>query len=750
MIYEYIGHLGTILSAPDEAIRDTLAHVLFSGDDMAEWRPKDLKSEREWKGIPVTTQRTEEGVEVSGNFEDMRRMDVLGVDDVRLWAPFGSLGWKDGRLPLDVSTYSIVEVTYRCTSDNARPALTWLYPGGHTVAMLPPTRRWRTVARQVPHFGCPEQIDELIIRLFSTTRTIESVEIQEIRFRERSPAECEAIEQKEAHLTEEAKPESYPALDDFLPVGVVMDAQAVRRLAELLGVSLAEYWELAFQDIVVHHHNTVLLEHVDQLTEPEWARLLAFADSFGLKIVAHHDFPIEDDEEALRETFEARLGPYADSKAILAWNLRGNPRETDVDDLVRAKALAHDVDPNHPTVALTQDLSAFSLLAPLFPAVSLNYFPSHSPWEMSALLRTHLPLAAGQQLWVTAPAFTYSTGAPEWSSCPEMRLMANLAFACGARGWFSYAYHNAPIWVSGTCQRTLTGPFLNFSDLWLELGRRMERVHALAPLLLQASPARIPSRWYVTSQVSADFSQIPEGLMPTSSFRLRGPDYNLFFVVSNDVRGMSELNIDIPKSVMGGQEIYVLSDFVQERKWRPMDLERHVEMFPGQSQVVLLAAPDVCARTRDVIAQRLMEDDRRQIRFNMDLARAYDLDIGAIEKAVARVGSGHSLKDLGVIDRARDRLVDVIYASPAVCQSRSELIKAAAAICACDGALCRLVNRGKSDLAKELGLNVVPLAREATHLRLELRQGKGLAILSLCENLVERAVRLLAEIRAEA
>lgn len=750
MVYEYTGHLSTILSAPDESVRDTLAHVSFSADDMAEWRPKDLKSEREWKGIPVTTRRTEEGIEVSGNFEDMRRMDVLGVDDVRLWAPFSSLGWKDGRLPLDASAYPIVEVTYRCTSGNARPALTWLYPGGHAVAMLPPTRRWRTVVRLVPHFGCPGQIDELIIRLYSTTRTIESVEIQEIRFRKPSPAESQAIEQREARLTNEAKPESYPVLDEFLPIGVVMDAQAVRRLAEMLGVSLAEYWELAFQDIVVHHHNTVLLEHIDQLTAPEWTQLLSFADSFGLKIVAHYDFPIEDDEEALRETFESRIGPYADSEAILAWSLRGDPRETDVDNLVRAKALVHEVDPNHPAVALTQDLSAFGLLASVFPAVGLNYFPSHSPWEMSGLIRTHLPLAAGQQLWVTAPAFTYSTGAPEWSSCPEMRLMANLAFACGARGWFSYAYHNAPIWVSGTCQRTLTGPFLNFSDLWLELGRRTERFHALAPLLLQASPARIPGQWYVTSEVSADFSQIPEGLMPTSSFRLRGPDYNLFFVVSNDVRGMSELNINIPASVLGGQEIYVLSDFVQDREWAPMDLERHVEMFPGQSQVVLLAAPEVCARIRDMIARRLIGDDRRQMRFNMDLARAYDLDTRVIEEMVTGIGSGHSLEDLDVMDRARDDLVDLIYASPAICQSRSEVIKAASAICACDGALCRMVNRGNADLAKELGLKVMPLAREATHLRLELRRGKGEVRLPLCEDLVQRSLRLLAEIRAEA
>jgi len=212
---------------------------------------------------------------------------------------------------------------------------------------------------------------------------------------------------------------------------------------------------------------------------------------------------------------------------------------------------------------------------------------------------------------------------------------------------------------------------------------------------------------------------------------------------------MSKLNIDVPEDALGGQQIYVLSDFVQHRKWAPMDLEQHVEMFPGQSQVVLLATPDVCARARDVIAQRLIEDDRRQIRFNMNLARAYDLDTRAIEEMVEGIGSGHSLEDLRAMDRAGDELVDLIYASPAIAESRGAVIRAASAICACDGALCRMVNRGKVDLAKELGLRVVPLAREATHLRLEIRQGRGEKTLPICEDLVERSLKLLAEIRAE-
>ncbi|MBN2310860.1 MAG: hypothetical protein JXR94_17935 [Candidatus Hydrogenedentes bacterium] len=748
MVCEYSGFLSTVLPGPEAPTPDDVAQVVITPDDLARWALKDQDSEREWQKIPVHRARTDSGIELTGKFEDIRRMDILGVDDPRFWVPLSSLGCESGPFPVKLKDYPILEITYRCTSENARPALAWIYQGGASVAWLPPSRQWRTVARRVPHGGFPRRLDQLTVRLYATTRTTESIEIRQIRFREMSPAESAAYEGALTLLEAEGPPRRYPVLDEFLPLGVVMDAQAARRLAEMMGVSLAEYWELAFEDLVIHHNNCVALDNIEQLTAPEWTELLSLADRYKLKIVGSHGFPLEDDPERMRAAIELRIKPYAESTSVLAWSLLKGPGEEHAQRLATARALVEEVDTNHPTAVVSDRPTGFPLLACNSPVAGLAYQASHRPWGLGQAVRSHVRLAKGQQFWVIAPTFTYATGMPEWSTCPELRLMANLAFANGARGWFSYAYHNDPVWVSGSCQRTLTGPFLNFSDLWLELDRRMERVGALAPLLLAAEPARLPKKWYVTSDISADMTQIPEGLAPTTSYRLQGADFQLFFVVSNDIRGMSSLNISIPRQALRGQEIFVLSDFVQDRLWRPMNLERHLEMFPGQSHVVLVAEPALCARWRDIIAERLVDDDRGRLDFNLDLAHTYGLDVGPVENLIESVGNGDPLKDLETMDRARDLLVDLIYESEDICRSRSAVIRAASAVCACDGALCRLVNRGRADQARELGTRVIPMAREITKLRLEIRQGRGASVSAHCEDLVDRVLALLGDIRA--
>jgi hypothetical protein len=297
--------------------------------------------------------------------------------------------------------------------------------------------------------------------------------------------------------------------------------------------------------------------------------------------------------------------------------------------MLDAKKMVEDIDPNHPVVVITKNVSAYPLYAPYFPVTGITHFRSHVSWEVGEVVRTHEPLARGQQFWLMGPSFIYATGTPEWSTCPELRLMTNVAFLNGARGWFSYAYHNDPIWMTGSIQRSLTGPFLMFSDLWLELDRRMERFNAIAPLLLQAQPAPIPKEWYVESRSSDEFAQVPAGQTPTSSFRLRGEHFNLFCVASNDVRGMCSLNISIPDATLRpGYEMIDLTDFVQNRVWSPMNLKRHIEMFPGQAQIVLMAERKVCNQWRDILAQRLVEDDRTQLSFNLALAQTYGLYTG--------------------------------------------------------------------------------------------------------------------------
>lgn len=749
MLYDYTGYLKTVLDAPNAAIRDSLDHIEFSADDLVHWSTKDLETDKEWKRIPVTRARTSEGVKLSGRFEEVRRMDSIPRDDPSFWVALSSLDWRDPRFPIDVQKYSVAEITYRCTSDNSYPYWAWKYPGGIYLDALPRTRQWRTLARRVTHWGVPQHIDALIFRLYSTSRTTESMEIASVRFRVMSQEELEACDRDRARLETAQKVRQYPILDEFMPLGTCLNAETVRRSAELLGISLSEYWWLVIEDLVTHHHNCLLIENCDRMAQEEWREMLHAAENHGVKVVPSFDLPVRDDPQATRETIDSVIKPLADSDTILAWNLRREPPELDFPALLQAKNWVEEIDAKHPVTVLTRHPSGYPLFAPYFSVSGMSHYASHAPWEVGDIVKTHAPLAGGQQFWLIGPTFIYATGTPEWSTSPELRLMINVTFLNGARGWFSYAYHNDPIWISGSFQRTLTGPFLMFSDLWLELDRRMERYNAIAPLLLQARPARLPREWYVESTSSDDFAQVPAGLAPTSSFRLRGPDFNLFCVASNDVRGMSSLNINIPPStLMPGHEMIDLTDFVLNRTWKPMNLNRHIEMFPGQAQIVLMAEHKVCERWRDSLAQRLVEDDRKQLSFNLALAQTYGLNTEPVEELFRRSAEGEPMQNLEAMDKAYDLLVDLIYSAPQIRDTRSRIIEASSAVCACDGALCRLIGKSKSDLAKEWGLKVIPLAREITHLRLELRRGRGGEVLSYAEDVSKRTLALLREIRA--
>jgi hypothetical protein len=749
MLYEYTGYLKTILESPNAAVRDSLDHVIFSADEIARWVTKDFESEKEWKRIPASRARTPEGVKLTGKFEEVRRMDSIPRDDPSFWVPLSSIETKDDRFPIDVQRFPIAEITYRCTSDNAHPSWVWLYPGGHCTDRLPRTRQWRTLARRINHWGMPQRVDALILRLSSTTRTTESFEIESIRFRAMSQEEQDACERDRIDLETKRAVRKYPVLDEFMPLGTCINAETVRRSAERLGISLSEYWWLTMEDLVTHHHNCLLVESVERMADDEWQILLASAHRYGIKLVPSLDLPVREDAQAVRALIDTHIKPYVHSDTVLAWALRNQPPEGDFRGLLQAKDWVEEIDPNHPVAVITRHVTGFPLYAPYFSVSGITHYRSHVSWEVGDVVRAHAPVAGGQQFWVMGPAFIYATGTPEWSTCPELRLMINVAFLNGARGWFSYAYHNDPIWMTGSIQRSLTGPFLMFSDLWLELDRRMERYNAIAPLLLQTHPARLPKEWFVEGKSSDDFALVPKGLPPTSSFRLRGGDFNLLCVASNDVRGMSSLNISIPQETLRpGHEMIDLTDFVQNRTWMPMNLNRHIEMFPGQAQIVLMAERNVCNHWRDVLAQRLVDDDRTQLSFNLALAQTYGLDTGEVEILFQRSVSGDPIQNLEAMDQAYDLLVDLMYSAAPIRETRSRIIEASSAICACDGALCRLMGKARIDLAKEWGLKVVPLAREITHLRLELRRGKGQQVLSYAEDVSKRTLSLLKEIRA--
>jgi hypothetical protein len=59
-----------------------------------------------------------------------------------------------------------------------------------------------------------------------------------------------------------------------------------------------------------------------------------------------------------------------------------------------------------------------------------------------------------------------------------------------------------------------------------------------------------------------------------------------------------------------------------------------------------------------------------------------------------------------------------------------------------------LLDRDETEQARDLGQKVLPLAREATQLRLEMRSGRGQAILAQTEDLCRRTRKLLDDIRA--
>lgn len=745
MIYEYSGFLKTVLHAPDPEATQSLASVVFTADDIARWSFQDLASDPEWQHVPVTSRRTEHGLRLEGRFSDVRQIDNLAADDPSFWVAAGTLNWRDDRLPIDLDRYPIAELTYRCTSSNARPAWVFTYAGGVSFDGLTPTQEWRTIARRIQHYGFPRTADGIILRLYSISRTIESFEVESIRFREMTPEEADACREFELGHEQAHPVKHYPILDEFMPFGCYMDAGSSKRLAAMLGISLQEYWALVLEDMARHHHNAVALEKIDRFNPEEWRDLLEQIQKYDIKIAAMYDLPLSSPPAYVGEFVDTHIRPYANNPGILSWSLYNEPPEHGFNNLMQAKPLIEQADPNHPMAVLMRDPNSFPLFSRFFSASGIAQYGSHSPWQVGDMVRTHLPLSRGQQFWFIAPAFIYATDTPEWHTCPEMRLMMNLAFASGAKGWFTYSYHNDPIWVRGSCQRSLTGPFLTFSDLWSELSARVESFNALAPLFLNSHPEWCFEDWFISESVAHANAGLPERVSPASMFRLRGKNEELYGLLSNDIREMTTLHTNILPPAAKGLCVYDLSDYIHTRVWKPMTAKRHLEMFPGQVHLLLVAEPDVCEHWHEVIAQRLITSDRRQIRYDLDLAQAYGLFPDGAESLIRAESDDDPARPTRA---ARDALLDAIYQAPQLCEPRSKLIEASASICACDGSLCRLLGRGKADQARQLGFKVIPLARELTHLRLELRRGRGSDIVEHCGNLTARALDVLTEIRA--
>lgn len=749
MHYEYSGYLRSLLEAPSIEDRDRLDYIEFGPHELRQWTTIDAESDKEWQSIAARAIATEEGVLLRGEFEDLRRLDLLPKDDPSLWVPLGSRRYRDERLPVDLGRFPVVEVTYRCITEGAIPACVYAYPGGIHFDGLPASQEWRCEARLLQHHGFPERIDHVTFRLFSTERATQELELRSVRFRALSEREREAVRRKIDFTDELGGPPHYPLLDEFMPMGVSMKAGSAKRLADAMEISFRDYWRLALEDVARYHHNAVAIEELELLSPGEWRELLGLAESYGIKILAHHQWPMSELVKRGQELVDEHIRPFANSPAILAWGVQDEPPESTFLAHLQARHLIEQVDSQHPLVTIMREPNGYPLFAPHFAASGISLFHSNSAWDLGTLVYTHYPLNKGQQFWVNAPAFVYGTETPGWCTCPEMRLMLNQAFANGARGWFAFSYHNEPIWGDGAFIRSLTGPYLTFSDLWSELGHRMERFNGLAPLFLNARPSGPPEIGFKISAEAHPRSRRGEGIEPIEWRWLHGEDYALLYIITNDIGEVTPVNIEVPAHLSKGLEVYDMTEFIRTRVWQPMARERHLEMFPGQGEVILIAKPEACIRWRDICAQRIIENDRRQIALDLALARRYNLDVSMVQHHLRHMVSPRPMEEMPKSKDARDHLVNKLYTCPDLLGARSAILRASAAICGCDGSLCRMMGFGKTQLAHDFGLKVAPLSSELTSLRLQMRRGEGKQIVQRADILADRVVALLSDIRAQ-
>lgn len=744
---KYHGFLKSLPQLPDPTALEQADRILFSADDLEQWKTEDNQSEKEWVGVPVRKRRTEDGLALFAHFEDIRRIDNLDRNEHHYWAPLSASQESNPRFPVDCVRYPVLEITYRCTTSHAVPACQWGYEGGQHLLFLDPERDWCTVAMLIPYRSFPAMLTRLSLRLYSSWRSTESIEIASVAFRSLLPEEQRAIEESNAYIDTVPPPRHYPVLDTFLPFGVSMNTATVEQLANVLDISFFDYWRLALEDIARHHHNCVVVDAMDTLSHENRRVLFDLAENFGLRLVPTFDWSMDNFAEEGDALIEEHIAPYADSQAILAWNIQNAPLGRHFRAFLDARDKVAALDKNHPLLIHTHQADTFPLFAPHFAASGFSYFKSGVPWQLGDTIRTHLPLLGGQQFWVTAPAFVYASDAPEWNTSPQIRLMLNMAISNGARGWIAHTYHNMPVWVDGHYERSLTGPFLTFSDLWAELGSRVERLSVLAPLFLSAQPVPPPDDIRIETSVSKHpKSHLQFDMSPLSTLWMKGPDYYLLYIINNDTGQVASVNLTIPEKLPDGLEIFDTTTLVRARAWEPTGRQRHIEMFPGQGQLFVIAEPHVCETWRDVIAQRILDADRRQAQVDMELARQYKVNIDDITETICTREENVSIERLIHVHEAREQLFNRIYSTPEIYETRQLLVKTSSILCGCDEALSAMHSSGRADTAHELGVRVIPLAQKLTTLRIILRRGRGADIHEDALKMTQQSEDMLREI----
>lgn len=732
----------------DPPSSEEAAGITIDARTLAEWPLSDDPAEKAWRDVAARTETGSRGLVLVGDFSGIRRIDNLDEERPGFWAPLSSLQeGPSGVFPLDTAQFPILEITYKSLSSRSHAELACFYSGGECVHRLDHASDWTTAAVLLHHRGFPASVTGVAVRLYAHKRTEESIEIESLRFREMSAAEAGAWETTCAAEARRKVSTGAPPPADFLPFGVFLNAATAHKLADLMEISFSDYWRLALEDIARHHHNCVVVEKAEALGREHGKELETLAQSFNIKVVPLFGMPLNSPDRLWKRLADTLVKDFATSRDVLAWGVGEAPDESDMDQWRRFCNAFRHADTTHPLTTPFLHPGTLPAFSACMDVNWFHFFKSGCPWKIGGAVRAHLPVGEGKALWVTAPAFVGASGAPEWSSGPEMRLMLNQALANGARGFFTYAYHNAPLWDGGHCERSLTGPFLTFSDLWAELGNRVERFTAMAPLFLNAVPndGEPPFRLGLTSRANPR-SRVPKDMPLVQVLWMRSADYHLCYLVSNDADQSVSVNLEFPAFLPDGMEIFDVTAFVRSRIWTPAERIRHLEMFPGQGQLLLVGTPEGCSHWRDVIAERILEEDRRQVLVDLDLARKYRLDVGEIESTILEAPPGAPLETLLHVHAARDRLTNLIYGTPTLTEARSLLIKASSIICGCDEALSALYGAGRKDSAHELGIKVEPLAKNLTQLRLRLRRGYGTSVARSCGDLVAKGTAVLHEI----
>ncbi len=672
----------------------------------------------------------------------MRRIDIIDRNEPRFW--FAISAPRTAPLQVDVSRYAVLEVETRNVNLRGLFRVACFYPGGEFLFTLPIDQEWHTFGMLVgPEF--PRTVNAISLRCYGAWRETGTVEVRSVSFRALEPEEQERLNSLTEHCAAERNHRPYP--DSFFPFGVFMDAEAAQRLGDIMDISFHDYWRLALEDIARHHHNCIVLENAEKMGPELGAHLVEQAKGYGIRIIPSFSSLPDPGAPDTKNYIESLVGPFRHHPTVAAWAVSRFPEENSCPWWKGTHDIFHQLDVTQPLLCYSEHPGNVELLSRNTPVFWVNFFKSGVPWDVRHMLTTHYRQKGNRSLWLTAPAFTRASGAPVWSSCPAMRIMLNLALACGVDGWFTHAYHHLPSWLQGTMERSLTGPFQTFSDLWTELGNRLERLTSLAPVFQAVSPTDTQPHGFICESRKHPQSSLDPDIPPASVYWLQGDGLQLCHVVNNDLMQVTSVTLHFPETAEATMAVYDLTHFVRNRTWIPVRRTRQLEMFPGQGQVFLIASHDTATAWRDLIASQILAADQRQVLVDLDLARHYIVNLEETEEVLTGV-SVNPLADLVRVHTAREKLINMIYACPDLYAARSALIEASSLLCACDEALARLHAAGRAEAAHDFGMRALPFARQLTFYRLLLRRGEGKAILAECRQMSQSIYTLLSDIWA--